>query len=472
MEKVGVLVVSYGAREAAMVDAFSRSQDYKVSIYVADKQSNPFNVKRATKHTVIPDLNVEAISRFAESNKENIDFVIVGPEKPIIDGVRDLIEKRTKIPVICPTKEQAIEGSKVLQRRLFEEIAPQVNPRFKVFSAEHYRTVAELKKAVYIWLDELKDQAVVKPDKPALGKGVGVWGDHFNTREQLFDHFLSNYEHGAVIIEEKIEGEESSYQAFSDGKHLAPLPDTRDYKRAFDEDKGPNTGGMGSYKNTGDTLPFLTTDDRARELDITERIFNRWQTKVQDDSALRGVPLYVAFMHTGKGLKILENNTRPGDPEIINILPLLKEDFIDTCFRMIEGTLTTVKMEKLASVTTYKVPANYGGYAERYPDRVDRKEVGAQVDLSHAEKLSEKCGDRIRVYAAAMETREDKMYALKSRAVCVVGIAEDIEEAREISLEGCKAIRGGALWNRNDIASEEHIQKSTQKMEALRQQSD
>jgi phosphoribosylamine--glycine ligase len=469
MEKIGVLVVSYGAREASMVDAFSRSKDYKVDIYVADKQLNPFNLERAAKHVVIPDLNIESICKFTEANREDIDFAIVGPEKPIIDGIRDLIEKRTKIPVICPIKDCAIEGSKIRQRQLFQEIAPQVNPRFRVFSSDEYRTVAELKKGVYGWLDDLHYQAVVKPDKPTLGKGVGVWGDHFTTREELFQHFLSNYEHGAVIIEEKIDGEESSYQAFSDGKHIVPLPDTRDYKRAFDDDKGPNTGGMGSYKNVYDTLPFLTANDRTRELDVTETIFNRWQIRTHDESALRGVPLYVAFMHTGKGLKILENNTRPGDPEIINILPLLKEDFVDTCFRMLEGTLTKVKMERAASVTTYKVPPNYGGYAESFQDLVDQSQIGEPVNLSEAYRLEEKYGDRIRIYPAAMEAREGKTYALRSRAVSVVGIGTDIQEARELSLEGCKAITGGALWYRNDIASEEHIRKSKEKIEALRQ---
>ncbi len=258
MEKVGVLVVSYGAREAAMIDAFTRSQNYLVEIYVADKQRNPFNVKKAAKHVVIPDLNVGEICKFAEANKDKIDFGIVGPEKPIIEGVRDLVEERTGIPMICPTKEYAIEASKVQQRLLFQEIVPEVNPRFKIFNPKDYKSQEEVKKTVYNWLDELENKAVVKPDQPAAGKGVGVWGDHFTTREQLFEHFMANFQQGPVIIEEKIEGEESSFQAFCDGKHLVPLPDTRDYKRAFDDDKGPNTGGMGSYKNVGDVLPFAT----------------------------------------------------------------------------------------------------------------------------------------------------------------------------------------------------------------------
>ena len=466
MEKVGVLVVSYGSREAAIVDALSRSRKYETEIYVADKQLNPFNLKRAVKHVVVPDLNVDGICKFAEANKNRIRFGIVGPEKPIIEGVRDVVEKRTGIPMICPTKEYAIEESKVQQRLLFEEIVPEANPRFKIFDPEKYKSVTSVKKAVYGWLDELEDNAVVKPDRPAAGKGVGVWGDHFTTREQLFEHFLSNYEHGAVIIEEKVEGEESSFQAFCDGKHLLPLPDTRDYKRAFDDDRGPNTGGMGSYKDTGDILPFLNSADRERELEVADRIFEKW--KRHEPSALRGVPLYLAFMHTKDGVKILENNSRPGDPEIINILPILKDDFVDVCFRMLEGTLTRLEVRKAATVVTYKVPLNYGGYADTFPNLVSRKEGGESVDLTRAYELSKKHDLGMRVYPGSMEQRAGATYALKSRAVCVVGVGDSIEEARKTSLEGIEAIRGGGLWNRTDIASEQHIRRSSAHMEELR----
>lgn len=466
MEKVGVLVVSYGAREAAMVDAFIRSLNYDVKLYVVDKQRNPFNVEKATEHVVIPDLNVEEICMFAENRKDKIDFGIVGPEKPIIEGVRDLIEKHTGIPMICPTKEYAIEASKVQQRLLFQETVPQVNPRFKIFYPNDFKTKDDAKKVLYKWLDELDNNAVVKPDKPAAGKGVGVWGDHFTTREQLFEHFWENLQHGAVIVEEKIEGEESSFQAFCDGKQLVPLPETRDYKRAYDEDRGPNTGGMGSYKNTGEVLPFMTKTDREKEMEIVEKIFDKWKTK--DSQALRGIPFYAAFMHTGKEPKILENNSRPGDPEIINILPVLKSDFVEVCFKILEGNLTRIELEKEATVVTYKVPPNYGGYIETFSNLVNKADIDKPVDLTKAYELSKKYGGKIRVYPASMELRRNETYALKSRAVGVVGIGQDIETAREISLEGINAIKGGALWYRKDIASKEHIEKSVRHMEALR----
>ncbi len=466
MQRIGVLVVSYGSREASMIDALKRSREYTTEVYVADKQRNPFNMKRATKHVVIPDLNVEKITKFVEANKDSIDFGIVGPEKPIIEGIRDSIEKSTNVPMICPTKEYAIEGSKIQTRKLLQEVAPEVNPRFRIFDPQRVGDTANVRQAVYDWLGELHNLAVVKPDKPAAGKGVGVWGDHFTTREALFEHFMSNYAHGPVIIEEKLEGEESSFQAFSDGKHLVPLPDTRDYKRAFEGDKGANTGGMGSYKDVDDVLPFLTKKDRSDEVAIAQRIFER--LRIQSDTALRGVPLYLAFMHTAEGPKILENNSRPGDPEIINILPVLKDDFVDLCHRIVDGNLTRVNLEKAATVVTYKVPPQYGDHALAFPDAVSAGEIEKPIDMKRTFEMSQKYGDNLRIYPGAIEQRDGELYALKSRAVCAVGVGETLEEARKISLKGLEAIKGGGLWYRKDIASAGNIEQSIEHMRKLR----
>ncbi|MFA5572394.1 MAG: hypothetical protein WDA42_04745 [Candidatus Bathyarchaeia archaeon] len=468
MEKIGVLLVSYGAREVAIADTLLRSKQYNVQLFVADKQCNPFNAKHATKHVIIPNLDINEICKFAQTNKEHLDFILVGSENPIIKGIRDLIESKVGIPVICPKKAYAIEESKVAQRELFAKIAPEANPRFKVFNPSDYTSDTQARAAVFEWLTELANQVVVKPDKPALGKGVGVWGDHFTNREQLWEHFLSNFKHGSVIIEEKVPGEESSCMGFCDGKHFIPLPDTRDYKRAFDDDKGPNTGGMGSYKDTKDYLPFLTQSDRDAELFLTQKIFTGWKKFIPDDTALRGVPLYLAFMHTGKGIKILEINSRPGDPEIMNLLPTIKDDFVDVCQKMIDGNLTSIKMNNSATVLTYKVPADYGNYAQTHPPLVDKAAINTPIDISKAEALNKKYGDKIRIYPGSMEIRDGKIYALKSRTIGILGIGDSIEEARIISQEGAKAITGGALWNRNDIAAKHHINKSIQYMEKLR----
>ena len=468
LEKVGVLVVSYGSRGAAILDSLLRSTEYKVNAYVVDRQRNPFNVKFSQEHVVVPSLDPAEICKFAARHQNEIDFAIVGPEKPIIAGLRDVLEKETGIPAICPTEKYAIEKSKVAQRILFQEVVPEVNPRFKVFDPKNYGSLSDVKKNLFKWLDYLENKVAVKPDAPAAGKGVGVWGDHFSTREELYEHFIANFREGPVIVEEKLEGEESSFQAFCDGKHLVPLPETRDYKRAFDGDKGPNTGGMGSYKDAGFHLPFMDENEWEKEKSIVEKIFKKLRGNGSNPE-LRGIPFYVAFIHTARGLMILENNSRPGDPEIINILPILKDDFVDVCFRMIEGSLTRVEVEKKATVVTYKVPPSYGEYEKFFPEKVKREEIGTPINLEKAESLKSKYGDRIRIYPGSMELREDgKVYALRSRTVCAVGIGEDIQDAREISLEALEAIEGGALWYRGDIASKEHISRSIRHMKQLR----
>ncbi|HKZ94412.1 MAG TPA: hypothetical protein VJ249_07525 [Candidatus Bathyarchaeia archaeon] len=470
MEKVGILVISYGSREAAFVDAFARSTNYKTELYIIDKQRNPYNIRKAKEHNVISDLNIEAITEFVRKRKDKIDFGIVGPEKPIVEGVRDLVEGKTHVPIICPTREFAIEASKVAQRLLLDRVAPEANPKFKIFNPKDQGSTAALRKDVYAWLETLKNEAVVKPDRPAAGKGVGVWGDHFNTREELFDHVVANYQHGAVVIEEKVEGEESSFQAFCDGKHIVPLPETRDYKRAFDGDEGPNTGGMGSYKSVGNILPFMEAEDREKEIELVYKLFRELRKKASSTD-LRGIPFYEAFMHTAGGPKVLENNSRPGDPEIQCLLPLLKDDFVDICYRILEGNLTKVNIESKATVVIYKAPPNYGGYSTTFPNHMSENEVNTPVDLTEVEKLCMKHEGDMHVYPGSMETREDgKTYALTSRAVCVVGTGGTIEEAREISLKGVKAITGGALWHRNDIASREHIARSVEHMKRLRLQ--
>ena len=460
-DKVGVLVISYGSRGAAIIDALSRSEEYAVELYVADKQRNPFNVAHATKHLVIPDLDIRKICDFAAAHRQSIDFGICGPEKPIIAGVRDLIERETGVPMICPTKQFALEVSKVAQRYVIEQCCPEANPRFEVFPHDAYPTVEDAKKAVWRFLDEIGNGVAVKPDSPTAGKGVGVWGDHFSTRAQLFEHFRAIFESGSdVLLEEKLVGEESSFQAFCDGNRLVPLPDTRDHKRAFDHDLGPNTGGMGSYKDTHDWLPFMTERDRESEEQLVQQLFRHVRGEGTNEG-LRGIPFYVAFMHTREGPKILEINSRPGDPEIINILPVLTNDFVELCFHMLEGKLTHVECAPSATVVTYAVPMEYGGYREVF--RGDRR-----VDLTGVHALTQRYGDTLRVYPGSMELRDDgTTYTLGSRTVCTVGIGASIEEARAISVEGVRHI-DGPLWNRWDIGARHLIAQSVDRMKALR----
>ena len=458
VETIGIGIVCYGSREVAMAEAFLSSAKYKVELYIADRLRNIFNAKHAKEHLVIPSLDIREIAAFFKRHRDEIDFGIVGPEDPIIHGIRDEVEKETGIPLICPTKEYALERSKVAQRRLLGEVVPYANPRYKVFDSRDYANENDVRAGLWAWLDEIDDRGVVKPDGAARGKGVGVWGDHFNTREQLFDHFMSIFRSGPVIVEEKIEGEESSYMAFCDGQHLARLPETRDHKRAFDQDQGPNTGGMGSYKNTDDWLPFMTKTDYQKEEQLIDRLFEHVRGKSRN-TGLLGVPFYVAVMHTAKGPRILEINSRPGDPEILNILPIMKDDFVDVCYAILDGSLIRVQTENKATVATYKVPPTYGGREKEYTG-------DHHIDLRGANAAEH---DRsLRLYPGSLELRNNEAYALSSRTVAAVGIGNSVEEARQRSLRGLGLIKGGNLWNRNDVASASSIQKSIQHMRALR----
>jgi len=463
MEKARVLVVCYGARGVALADTLKRSTNYAVELFIADKQRNPHNARIAKEHRVIPDLNVDEICRFAEKWRSDLDFALIGPENPIIEGIKDALEGRLKIPTICPSKSYALEGSKVKQRLLLEEILPEANPRFKVFSLEEEGGATILKK-VERWIMELGgvEHVVIKPDKPGFGKGVGVGGEHFNTMREALSHFqslLGDRLSEKVIVEEKVEGEESSFQAWCDGNVLVPMPDTRDYKRAYDGDMGPNTGGMGSYRNVEDHLPFMTSSDREKEVDIANKLLNHLKGEGHNPNLI-GVPFYIAFIHTASTPKILEINSRPGDPEIMNILPTMETDLVDLCYDMVNGSLSQVKYRKEGSVVTYAVPMTYGGYRKTYSG-------DGRVDLTEAYRLSVESQGRLFIYPGSMEVRDGVMYALKSRAVAVVGVGESIEDARQTSLEGVRSI-DGPLWNRWDIGSAKHIAHSIQHLRELR----
>ncbi|MEF8832745.1 MAG: phosphoribosylglycinamide synthetase C domain-containing protein [Candidatus Thermoplasmatota archaeon] len=455
----GVLVVSYGARAASMVDLFERSE-HEVDLFIVDKQKNPFNVKRAEEHIVDPSLSVDNIVEFVEKHEDRIDFGIVGPEDPIIAGVRDEVEEKTSISMICPTADFAIEGSKVRQRRLMEDVAPEMNPKFKVFDPAEFSSKSEVKEAVYDYLDKIGNEIAVKPDTPAAGKGVGVWGDHFTSREELFEEFFyPNFQDGKVIIERKVEGEEFSLQFISDGEHLIETPAVRDYKRAFEGEEGPNTGGMGSYKAEGNVLPFMDEGDWEKALETGEKL-HRALKREGNKEGLRGFPLYMAYVCGSDGIKMFEINSRPGDPEIMNILPILKDDFVEVCHKILEGNLSSLEFQDRATVVTYKVPWDYG----RDEDYEDDK----RLDLSRAKEMEKEYSEFLRIYPAALEMEHGDYYAQSSRTIGLVGIGGTIEKARSISQKAVEKIEGADLRYRNDIASKEHIQKSKDHMAELR----
>ncbi len=457
MDRVGVLVVSKCLSASAMMDAFLRSESYRPDFYVAEKQANPFNRSTAREHVVVPGLSLEEIVKFASRFRDRIDFGMTDTEDFVVAGGRDAVEKGAGVPMVCVSKKYAVERSKAEQRMLFEDVFPGANPDYKIFDPRRYPSPQEALSDFRSFTSG-RPGVVIKPDAPARGAGVGVWGADFSSGAESSSFFLNVLSKGRVVVEEKVQGEESSFHAFSDGKHFVAAPLTRDYKRSLDGNRGKLTGGMGSYRGSGQSLPFVGQADWERLAEAEERAFRRWKGR-GSQPGLRGIVLYDAIMHTGRGFRVLERNSRGGNTEVINLLTTMADDLVEVCHRILDGTLKKIRFRREASVVTCAVPLGYG--VEGPPS------TSAPVELSAAYELSRKSGRKVRVFP--MDVREEDGVSMMgtSRTVAVAGVGDTIDEARDRSLKAVRALSGPLRW-RSDLASAADIRDSAVHLRALR----
>jgi phosphoribosylamine--glycine ligase len=371
------------------------------------------------------------------------------------------VEKESGVPMLCVTKQFAVEASKADQRLLFERICPEANPRYKVFDPKEYPNESEAVAVLRGLAKELTEGFVIKPDAPARGAGVGVSGKDFRTEEEAVAFFRNVYSKGRVVVEERIEGEESSFHAFSDGRHFVAAPLTRDYKRALDGDRGKLTGGMGSYRGPKDVLPFLPPSEWDKVVSLEREAFEKWKGR-GSNPGLRGIVLYDALMHTRGGFKILERNSRGGNTEQICLLTTMLDDYIDVCFRMVDGNLKGIRFSSKASVVTCAVPLGYGTGGPQASGE-------EAVNLDRAVALEKRHAGDLRVFP--MDLRLDlvagKTLMGTSRSVAVAGIASSIEEAHEISVHGVRSL-GEQFRHRDDVGSSADIARSREHLRAIR----
>ena len=431
-----VLLVGHSARAHAIAEAFNKNK--AVKLYSFMKSKNP-GIALLSEDVLIGSYSdLESIKEFAKKNK--IDFAFIGPEDPLNDGVVDALQE-IGIASVGPTQSLAkLETSKSFTRDLLKKYDIDGNPKFNVFNNNNLNEIND-------FLNEL-NEVVIKPDGLTGGKGVRVQGDHFNTKEEALDYCKEVLEtHESVIVEEKLDGEEFSLQCLTDGKAVIMTPPVQDHKRAYENDVGPNTGGMGSYSSENHLLPFLKKEHVDAALEITRKVADAIHEETSE--YYKGV-MYGGFILTKEGVKLIEYNARFGDPEAMNVLPLLKTDFASICQSIIVQELDRVKVEfeKKATVCKYIVPKGY-------PDKPVKNEI---VKVTKQKKA--------KMYYASVDEKKDGLYMTGSRAIAFLGIGDNLEEAEKIAEQAVSNVKG-QVFHRKDIGTRELIEKRVKHIEEL-----
>ena len=440
---MNVVVVGNGAREHVIAETLGKTkQEIKLHAYMSSL--NPGIEQVCSEVQLAGICNPGEVAKYCRN--QNIDLVVIGPEAPLCAGVADAVEDEG-ILCVGPRKEPArIETDKTFVRNLMNDYKIPGNPAYQVFTDKD-----ECRK----YFEDLDTDVVVKPAGLTGGKGVKIMGEHFD-QEGALEYALQVIEDniggkGEVVVEEKLVGEEFTLQAFVDGNKVAGMPMVQDHKRAYEGDIGPNTGGMGSYNDAGFILPFATQKDYDAGLKIMEETVKA--IKKETSQPYKGF-LYGQFMATADDVKVIEFNARMGDPEAMNVLPLLDHDFLDVCQQMAGGMLKgNMSYMKQATVCKYLVPK---GYPEK-PEKDNPVEI--------KEKKIKELGANL--YYASVRREDSQILTGTSRAIAVVGTANTITEAEVVAEHALENIEGN-LFHRKDIGTREVVQKRIDHMRELR----
>ncbi len=437
---VKILLLGNGAREHVIAETFKKSpQNPEIFSYM--KANNP-GIASLSKETCIGSYtDYDKIKDFVK--KVEPDFAFIGPDDPIGDGIVDMIEE-VGVKSVAPKKALArLESSKSYTRELLTKYGIPGNPAYKIFTQESDA------KDIEEFLESIPG-FVIKPDGLTGGKGVKVQGDHLDTIKDAIEYCKEVLEtHPRVVVEEKLDGEEFSLMCLTDGEHVILTPPCQDHKRAFIDDTGPNTGGMGSYSDANHLLPFLPQSDVDNAMRITRLVAKA--LKEDNGEPFVGV-MYGGWICTDEGTKLIEYNARFGDPEVMNVLPILKSDFVTICQAMINGTLDQVEaeFENKATVCKYAVP-------DGYPTN---PAAGEKIEMGEA-------SPGVKVYYASVDKKEDGLYLSTSRAIGFVGIADTLKEAEALAEGSIDAVKG-KVFHRPDIGTEKLIQKRIDHMKRVR----
>ena len=422
-----VLLVGGGGREHAIARAVADD----CALYACASNRNPGIRRLADGFETIDETDGEAIAAYATA--VDADLAVIGPESALAVGVADALDDAGVYAFGPQAEEARLETDKAYQRRFMDEAAIPGCPDFEVFD--------DL-EAACAYIDEYDGDLAVKPAGLTGGKGVKVIGDQVTHEEAKA--YLRDADYDRVVLEERLVGEEFTIQAFVANGEVRTTPAVQDHKRAYEGDEGPNTGGMGSYSDTGLSLPFMAEGDYDAAVDVLDAVVDALPD-------YKGV-LYGQFMLTDAGPKVVEFNARFGDPEAMNTLPVLETPFIDvlTAARDDES-LPELSFSGEATVCKYAVP-------DGYP--VD-PESGAKIAVDE-----ESVGDALLFYASVDE-RDDGLYTTTSRSFAVVGRGDSIAAA-EAEAEDALSAAGDRVRIRHDIGTASLVERRIEHMDALR----
>ena len=422
--KMNVLLVGAGAREHIIAEQISRS----AVLYSIMPSQHPGIAALSEEFLVHSPTDSKVVEEWAKARR--IDVAFVSPDGLLSQGVTDIFAG-LGIPVASPLKEAArIEWDKEYARTLMLEKGIPGCPKIKIVS-----TIEEAESA----LSEL-GEAAIKPIGLTGGKGVKITGEHLSSPEEALSYCSELIaKDGKALIEEKLDGEEFTLQAFCDGTRLALMPPVQDHKRAFEGDLGANTGGMGSY-STGKLLPFLEQKDLDSAREIMEKTIAAMK---EDGNSFTGI-LYGQFMLTREGIKVIEFNSRFGDPEAMNVLSLLKTQLSEVFLSMAEGNLVPVSFSNNCTVVKYLVP-------DGYPEA---GKSGQKITVN--EKGIWDAGAKL--YFGSVYEREGEIFTSSSRAAAIAAQAPTLEEAEKKAENSILFVKG-PLWHRKDIGKKELINR-------------
>lgn len=415
--KTKVLVVGSGGREHALVWKLNQSD---CIVYCAPGNGGISDIAQCVPISVD---DIIGLRKFAQTKK--IDLTIVGPEVPLGLGIVDEFTKYG-LKIFGPNRKAAqLETSKAFAKRFCQKYGLPT-PDFEIFnnssSAKKYITKKKL-------------PLVIKVDGLAGGKGAIV-AKNRQEAESIIDRILDKKEFGPagdkIVIEDYIYGQEVSMLAITDGDCILPLIPARDHKPLFNGNKGPNTGGMGSY---------------APVSELNQDWLNRFKTKLfaplltalkKEDIEYKGI-IYAGLILSKEEFYILEFNCRWGDPEAEVILPLLKNDLVSLCFQTIEGTLTNLDWHKKFALTVIAASAGYPGNYEK------GKLISG--DLQSKEDVI--------IFHCGTKKDDNRYYTNGGRVLAVTGIGKTLSEAREKSYRALTNIKFDGIYYRTDIGEVE-----------------